>query len=105
MYDNVYLRIFSVLTIACDKITCFFHHIQGDYDPTKLKVLHFKMNPADMGTADRQAEITKLKEENDRLKQRIQLLEENEGKIEDLTVAVEQKLKEPGSSKDIEGMT
>lgn len=56
-----------------------------------------------MATEQRKEEITKLREENDRLKQRIKLLEENEGRIEDLTVAVEQKLKEPGSSKDIEG--
>lgn len=77
-------------------------HLQGDYDPTKLKVLHFKMNPIDMAVEQRREEVTKLKEENERLKQRIKLLEENEGRIEDLTVAVEQKLKEPGSSKDIE---
>lgn len=61
------------------------------------------MNPVDMATEQRKEEITRLREENDRLKQRIKLLEENEGRIEDLTVAVEQKLKEPGSSKDIEG--
>ncbi|XP_045214244.1 mitotic spindle assembly checkpoint protein MAD1-like isoform X1 [Mercenaria mercenaria] len=79
-------------------------HLQGDYDPTKLKVLHFKMNPVDIATEQRREEVSKLKAENERLKQRIEILEENEGRIEDLTVAVEQKLKEPGSSKDIEEM-
>ena len=61
------------------------------------------MNPVDMASSHRKEEMKLLKEENERLKQRVRLLEENEGKIEDLTVAVEQKLKEPGSSKDIEG--
>ncbi|XP_060570209.1 mitotic spindle assembly checkpoint protein MAD1-like [Ruditapes philippinarum] len=79
-------------------------HLQGDYDPTKLKVLHFKMNPVDQAIELRKEEVSKLKAENERLKQRIAILEENEGRIEDLTVAVEQKLKEPGSSKDIEEM-
>ncbi|KAH3863656.1 hypothetical protein DPMN_026645, partial [Dreissena polymorpha] len=79
-------------------------HLQGDYDPTKLKVLHLKMNPVDVELGRKREELTKLQEENARLRQRIKLLEENEGKIEDLTVAVEAKLKEPGSSKDIEEM-
>ena len=78
---------------------------QGDYDPTKLKVLHFKMNPVDQALEKRKEEVSMLKAENERLKQRVAILEENEGQIEDLTVAVEQKLKEPGSSKDIEGKT
>lgn len=56
-----------------------------------------------MATERQREELSKLQKENERLRQRIALLEENEGKIEDLTVAVEQKLKEPGSSKDIEG--
>lgn len=79
-------------------------HLQGDYDPTKLKVLHFKMNPVEIASSERGEEIRRLKEENERLKQRIKILEENEGKIEDLTVAVEQRLKEPGTSKDFEEM-
>lgn len=79
-------------------------HLQGDYDPTKVKVLHFKMNPLDMAVNERREEMEALKAENERLKQRIKLLEENEGPIEDLTVAVEQRLKEPGSSKDFEEM-
>jgi hypothetical protein len=61
------------------------------------------MNPVDQAIELRKEEVSKLKAENERLKQRIAILEENEGRIEDLTVAVEQKLKEPGSSKDIEG--
>ena len=81
-----------------------FCFVQGDYDPTKLKVLHFKMNPHDTATDRQREELTKVKEENERLRQRINILEENDGRIEDLTVAVEQKLKEPGSSKDIEGV-
>ena len=61
------------------------------------------MNPAEVAATHREHELNSLKEENERLKQRVKLLEENEGKIEDLTVVVEQKLREPGSSKDIEG--
>jgi len=62
------------------------------------------MNPHDTATDRQREELTKVKEENERLRQRINILEENDGRIEDLTVAVEQKLKEPGSSKDIEGV-
>ena len=77
---------------------------QGDYDPTKVKVLHFKMNPADIAATQKREELKRLQEENERLQQRVKLLEENEGKIEDLTVVVEKKLQEPGGSKDVEGM-
>ena len=68
-----------------------------------MKVLHFKMNPADVAATQRREELKRLQEENDRLRQRVKLLEESEGKIEDLTVVVEKKLQEPGGSKEVEG--
>ena len=68
-----------------------------------MKVLHFTMNPADIAATQRREELKSLQEENERLRQRVKLLEESEGKIEDLTVVVEKKLQEPGSSKDVEG--
>ena len=61
------------------------------------------MNPADVAATQRREELKQLQEENDRLRQRVKLLEESEGKIEDLTVVVEKKLQEPGGSKDVEG--
>ncbi|KAK3592821.1 hypothetical protein CHS0354_019049 [Potamilus streckersoni] len=78
--------------------------LQGDYDPTTTKVLHFKMNPVKIAQNQRTEEIKALQEENERLKKRLQILEESGGKVEDLTVQVEQKLQEPGSAKDIEEM-
>ena len=68
-----------------------------------MKVLHFKMNPADVAATQRREELKRLQDENDRLRQRVKLLEESEGKIEDLTVVVEKKLQEPGGSKEVEG--
>ena len=62
------------------------------------------MNPADIAATQKREELKRLQEENERLQQRVKLLEESEGKIEDLTVVVEKKLQEPGGSKDVEGM-
>ena len=61
------------------------------------------MNPADVAATQRREELKRLQDENDRLRQRVKLLEESEGKIEDLTVVVEKKLQEPGGSKEVEG--
>lgn len=90
----------KIILISEHSFACTF---KGDYDPTKVKVLHFKMNPADIAATQRREELKRLQEENERLRQRVKLLEESEGKIEDLTVVVEKKLQEPGGSKDVEG--
>ncbi|XP_041363278.1 mitotic spindle assembly checkpoint protein MAD1-like isoform X2 [Gigantopelta aegis] len=77
-------------------------HLQGDYDPTRTKVVHFSMNPAQLAQDQRSLDREKLQEENEKLKQRLKLLEEGGGWVEDLTIRVDEKLQEPDSSKQIE---
>ncbi|XP_031555898.1 mitotic spindle assembly checkpoint protein MAD1-like [Actinia tenebrosa] len=50
-------------------------HIQGYYDPTKTKVLHFSMNPTSFARQKKVEEIEKLRKENDSLRLKIQALE------------------------------
>ncbi len=76
---------------------------QGEYDPTKTKVLHFRMNPADLAQKSRAMELKQLKEENEKLRERVKILEESEGRVDDLTVKVEKKISEPSASKEVEG--
>ncbi|XP_033747905.1 mitotic spindle assembly checkpoint protein MAD1-like [Pecten maximus] len=79
-------------------------HLQGDFDPTKTKVLHFSMNPVALAQAKKKEIIAELTEENDKLKHRLKLLEESEGKVDDLTLQVQQKMEEPCSSKELDGL-
>lgn len=80
-------------------------HLQGDYDPSKLKVLHFTMNPAALAQKKRAEELIKLREENERLKKRVEVLEESKGQAQDVTFQVEQKMSEaPCPSKKVEEM-
>ena len=77
--------------------------MQGDYDPTKTKVIHFEMNPVAMAAKQRAAEIQMLREENEALKQRLKILEESGGQAEDVTEQVQKRLQEPSSSKEVDG--
>ncbi|XP_034086093.1 mitotic spindle assembly checkpoint protein MAD1 isoform X3 [Gymnodraco acuticeps] len=43
------------------------HMLQGDYDPIKTRVLHFKMNPTTIAKQQRQQDIDALREEVTRL--------------------------------------
>ncbi|XP_071106833.1 mitotic spindle assembly checkpoint protein MAD1-like [Haliotis cracherodii] len=76
--------------------------LQGDYDPSKTKVVHFTMNPAEIAQRHREEEMKRLQDENDKLKQRLKLLEESGGSVDDLTQKVEKKLQEPDVSKEVE---
>ncbi|XP_072337141.1 mitotic spindle assembly checkpoint protein MAD1 isoform X1 [Scyliorhinus torazame] len=49
--------------------------LQGDYDPTKTKVLHFSMNPWSLAKEHRITEEKSLKEECEHLRERVQILE------------------------------
>uniref|UniRef100_W5LZP9 Mitotic arrest deficient 1 like 1 n=1 Tax=Lepisosteus oculatus TaxID=7918 RepID=W5LZP9_LEPOC len=51
------------------------HNLQGDYDPTKVKVLHFRMNPASQARQQRAQDAEQLRQELQRLKEHIQLLQ------------------------------
>ena len=82
----------------------FYVILQGDYDPTKLKVLHFTMNPSAIAQQERSTELSRLKMENEKLMNRVKILEEAGAEAMDVTKQVEMKMQEPSSSKDIEGM-
>ncbi|XP_051789591.1 mitotic spindle assembly checkpoint protein MAD1 [Erpetoichthys calabaricus] len=47
------------------------HNLQGDYDPTKTKVIHFKMNPSSVAKQQRVEDIQQLREECERLREHI----------------------------------
>ena len=61
------------------------------------------MNPAELAQKRRALELSKLKEENEKLKERLKMLEESGGLVDDLTVKVEQKMLQPSSSKQVTG--
>lgn len=67
-----------------------YRALKGDFNPTKSKVLHFRMNPAAEAEMKQQNEILKLQQECDQLRERLKLIEE--GQKEDLTVAVNARL-------------
>ncbi|CAL1543386.1 unnamed protein product [Lymnaea stagnalis] len=75
--------------------------LQGDYDPSKIKVLQFMMNPCAIAQKARQLELEKFKEENEKLRKRNQILEE-EGNVENITLQVQEKLQHPSPSKELE---
>ncbi|NWX18363.1 MD1L1 protein, partial [Aegotheles bennettii] len=49
--------------------------LQGDYDPSRTKVLHFSMNPASLAKQQRKEEQQQLQEECERLRELVRLLE------------------------------
>ncbi|CAL4125588.1 unnamed protein product, partial [Meganyctiphanes norvegica] len=49
--------------------------LKGDYDPTKTKILHFENNPLAKARENRENEIEHLRTENEKLMERIRLLE------------------------------
>ena len=74
--------------------------IQGDYNPTDTKVLHFRNNPLQQASEEHSANVAKLQTENESLKTRIRLLEEGQSK--DLTLLVGQKMEENVSSQEVQ---
>lgn len=49
---------------------------QGDYDPVKTQVLHFKMNPTSIAKQQRQQDVDALREEVTRLRELVRSLQE-----------------------------
>ena len=74
--------------------------IQGDYNPTDTKVLHFRNNPLQQASEDHSNNVAKLLTENEGLRTRIRLLEEGQSK--DLTLLVGQKMDENISSQEVQ---
>ncbi|XP_060910856.1 mitotic spindle assembly checkpoint protein MAD1 [Labrus mixtus] len=52
------------------------HNLQGDYDPVKTQVLHFKMNPTSVAKQQRQQEVECLREEVASLRELVRMLRE-----------------------------
>ncbi|XP_030001569.1 mitotic spindle assembly checkpoint protein MAD1 [Sphaeramia orbicularis] len=52
------------------------HNLQGDYDPVKTRVLHFKMNPTAVAKQQRQQEMESLQEEVTRLRELVRSLQD-----------------------------
>ncbi|XP_008947103.1 PREDICTED: mitotic spindle assembly checkpoint protein MAD1 [Merops nubicus] len=58
------------LEMKLEKLT-----LQGDYDPSRTKVLHFSMNPASLAKQQRKEEQQQLQEECERLREMVRVLE------------------------------
>ncbi|NXQ91232.1 MD1L1 protein, partial [Nyctibius grandis] len=58
------------LEMRLEKLT-----LQGDYDPSRTKVLHFSMNPASLAKQQRKEEQQQLQEECERLRELVRVLE------------------------------
>ncbi|KAL7979298.1 hypothetical protein Chor_015322 [Crotalus horridus] len=52
-----------------------FCALQGYHDPSRTKILHFSMNPASLAKQQRQEEMANLREECERLRERLRVLE------------------------------
>ncbi|KAM3865165.1 mitotic spindle assembly checkpoint protein MAD1 [Diretmus argenteus] len=52
------------------------HNLQGDYDPVKTRVLHFKMNPTSVAKQQRQQEVEALREEVTCLREHLRSLQD-----------------------------
>lgn len=52
------------------------HNLQGDFDPVKTRVLHFKMNPTSVAKQQRQQEVEDLREEVTRLREHLRSLQD-----------------------------
>lgn len=70
-----------------------------------FKVVHLRHNPLDDAVQQRKAEFHRLQDENDRLRKRIKVLEEEGVKAVDVTLKVEEKLNVEGSTETIQGLT
>ena len=62
------------------------------------------MNPVAMAQKRQSEELSKVRVENEKLKKRLEVLEEGGGVVEDVTMKVEARLQEPSTSQDTEGM-
>ncbi|XP_071616973.1 mitotic spindle assembly checkpoint protein MAD1 isoform X1 [Heliangelus exortis] len=60
----------KTLEMKLEKLT-----LQGDYDPSRTKVLHFSMNPASLAKQQRREEQQQLQEECERLRELVRVLE------------------------------
>ncbi|XP_068178708.1 mitotic spindle assembly checkpoint protein MAD1 [Antennarius striatus] len=57
------------------------NNLQGDYDPVKTRVLHFKMNPTTVAKQQRQQEVEALREEVTRLGELVRSLQDGGARV------------------------
>jgi len=72
--------------------------VQGDYDPTKTKVLHLCMNPATLAQQRQATELARLRAEVEQLRQKLQ-----EKQPHSSEAGAEQTTAEPSTSKEVTG--
>ncbi|KAF4518481.1 hypothetical protein B566_EDAN006486 [Ephemera danica] len=67
----------ATLEEQCERLELLLEQraLRGDYDPSQTKVLHFKMNPQAVETMNRNQEMEQLKACNDKLRERVRVLE------------------------------
>ena len=61
------------------------------------------MNPSAKAQQKREQELEHAQTEAERLKKRLDILEENGGAVQDLTMQVDQRMEVPSPSKEIKG--
>jgi hypothetical protein len=100
-YDSMaLLPMDSTITTA---VVFFYAVLQGDYDSRRVKVLQYSMNPFTIARQQLATECERLQAENERLTKRLKILEEAGGRVDDLTVKVDEQLMQPSTSKEVEG--
>lgn len=81
LHKYVVLRWFKKQSFAlnCSFIDWHYSVFQGDYDPVKTRVLHFRMNPSSVAKQQRQQEVETLREEVTTLRELVRSLQEGGG--------------------------
>jgi mitotic spindle assembly checkpoint protein MAD1 len=76
--------------------------IQGEYDRSKTKVVQYSMNPFSVANRKLTSDLNQLREQNTKLLQRLKILEESKGNVEDLTARVDERLLQTGCGTKVE---
>jgi len=76
--------------------------LRGDYNPEVTKVLHFRMNPLAQAEARKSDEMKQLREANDKLRERVRILQSKESSSLNVTSVVDENL-QIESNKQITG--
>ena len=80
---------------------CLKIFMQGDFDPTKTKVLHFSHNPLALSRRLHAQELDNLRDENEDLRRKIKVLEQNS--TENLTTKSERADISSDDTKQVQG--
>ncbi|XP_059469943.1 mitotic spindle assembly checkpoint protein MAD1 isoform X1 [Neocloeon triangulifer] len=66
--------------------------LRGDYNPSETKVMHFRMNPLAQEDARKAEEMKRLREANDRLKEKVKILQSKEKSFLNVTAVADENL-------------